>query len=153
MFRQGWNVCKKKCEGLCPTLTWIHPATRPVIPSSLNWEHNVKASMTAVYSLMHKAVLIILVATRVFKWSAIAYGLKKGMFVSLAALFWHMILWTACFRSYDSFAASSLSCERKDSFFSPSLFLSALLMSDRCVLSKTMLDTWSAGWAVFVPPN
>lgn len=78
------------------------------------------------------------------------------MFVSLATLFWHMILWTACFRSYDSFAASSLSCEKERFLFlsfSPSLFLSALLMSDRCVLSKTMLDTWSAGWAVFVPLN
>ena len=41
----------------------------------MNRAHSVKASMTAVYSLVRRAVLIILVATRVFRACSMV---KKG---------------------------------------------------------------------------
>lgn len=49
---------------LAPNYTLFLPYPRK---HSVNRAHSVKASMTAVYSLMRPVVLIILVATRVFR--------------------------------------------------------------------------------------
>lgn len=96
-----------------------------------------------------EGVKIVLVA---LSWSAVASSaVTEKRCWSSPCRSSDTVLWIACFHLSDFLAPSSLTYERKY----PPLFslLSALLMSDRCVLSKTMLDTWNAGWAVSVPLN
>lgn len=161
MYRHGQTVCKNFTDyiqdwlGLTMVIDSVlapwhtHLFLHTLKKHSVNWELNVKAIMTVVFSLPQKAVLIILFTSEV-QYPLVKRGIKKGILVSLVTLFWHDSL-NCLFPLVWLFSCLLSELEGRDSLLSTLLVLSALLVSDRYVLSEITLDTWSAGWAVFVP--
>lgn len=81
-----------------------------------------------------------LFAASTLRWRAIVHELKRSVWLNSGYLLTQSFELLVPVQLPPPWAVKG--------FFLPS----ALLMSEPCVLSKAMLDTWNAGWSVFLVP-